>query len=148
MVLDDLANFEKYQHLHPAFPAAFGFLKSIDFAAFTSGKRAIVGEQIYATASCGMGKGLELARLEVHKVYIDIQVAVNGIDNIGWKPLQKCVQADGAYNPEKDVQFFKDVPDTWFGLTPGSFTLFFPDDAHAPMAIQGTLHKIVVKVKV
>jgi YhcH/YjgK/YiaL family protein len=148
MVLDDLNCFEKYQHLHPAFPAALGFLKSIDFASFTSGKRVILGDQIYATASCGMGKGLEHARLEVHKVYIDIQITVNGIDNIGWKPLHKCSQPDGEYNPEKDVQLFSDVPDTWFGLTPGSFALFFPEDAHAPLAIQGTLHKIVVKVRV
>lgn len=148
MILDDLNNFENYQQLHPAFPAALGFLRSIDFASFTTGKRTIVGDQIYATASCGMGKGIENARLEVHRKYIDIQIAVNGIDNIGWKPLRKCSLPDGEYNTEKDMLLFGDVPDTWFGLTPGSFAIFFPEDAHAPLAALGNLHKIVVKVKV
>jgi beta-galactosidase beta subunit len=30
----------------------------------------------------------------------------------------------------------------------GSFAIFFPDDAHAPLATTGEAHKLVVKVAV
>jgi biofilm protein TabA len=31
---------------------------------------------------------------------------------------------------------------------PGTFAIFFPEDAHAPMAGEGLIHKVVVKVAV
>jgi beta-galactosidase beta subunit len=33
-------------------------------------------------------------------------------------------------------------------LQPGSFAIFFPEDAHAPLSSTGRVHKIVVKVAV
>ena len=146
MILDRLSNYSRYCALHPHFSAGFTFLKTIETAGFTHGRRDIMGDQLYATASSAAGKGLENAKLEVHRKYIDIQFSVNGIDNIGWKPLGACITPEGDYDTEKDVQFFLDVPDTWFGLTPGAFAIFFPEDAHAPLAVQGLLHKIVLKI--
>ncbi len=35
-----------------------------------------------------------------------------------------------------------------FRLARGQFAIFFPDDAHAPLAASGSLHKVVIKVEV
>jgi beta-galactosidase beta subunit len=33
-------------------------------------------------------------------------------------------------------------------VAPGSFGIFFPEDAHAPAAADGPIHKVVLKVAV
>ena len=41
--------------------------------------------------------------------------------------------------------FFADQPLAWAALPPGKFMIFFPEDAHAPLAGSGDLHKAVMK---
>jgi beta-galactosidase beta subunit len=44
--------------------------------------------------------------------------------------------------------FFRDRPDSWLSLPAGRLAIFFPDDAHAPLAGRGTLKKAIVKIAV
>lgn len=148
MILDSLDAMDKYVNIHPGFIAAIEYLRSISDDGFSSGKREIIGERLFALASISSGVGISGARLEAHRRYIDIQYAVSGIDNIGWRPVSKCISSDGDYDAQRDILFYSDVPETWFGLTPGTCAIFFPDDAHAPLAINGNLHKVVIKVAV
>lgn len=148
MILDSLDALDRYTGIHPGFMAAFEYLRSIDVDAFSSGKHDIIGEKLFATASIAAGVGVSAVRLEAHRRYIDIQYAVSGIDNIGWRPVTRCVGKESEYDAQRDVVFYSDVPETWFGLTPGSCAIFFPEDAHAPLGINGSLHKIVLKVAV
>ncbi len=148
MILDQLENLHKYTRIHPAFMAGLEFLETVDLDGFTSGRRDISGDRVFALGHTGQGKGLSEAKLESHRRYIDIQYSVSGIDNIGWKPVSRCVSPEGPYNNEKDIIFYSDAPDTWFGLVPGTFAVFFPDDAHAPLAVNGILHKVVIKLLV
>lgn len=53
----------------------------------------------------------------------------------------------GEFDAEKDIQFFDDVPQTYYTLRPGQFTVLFPEDGHAPMVGEGTMRKIIVKVR-
>ncbi|MFP4163174.1 MAG: YhcH/YjgK/YiaL family protein [Chitinispirillaceae bacterium] len=146
MILDQLGNMHKYVKIHPALMAVLEFLETTDLDGFTSGRRNISGDRIYALATTGQGKGLADTKLEAHRRYIDIQYAVSGIDNIGWKPMASCRRACGEYDSISDVIFYSDAPDTWFGLVPGTFAVFFPEDAHAPLAVNGLLHKVVIKL--
>ena len=91
------------------------------------------------------GRGVEGARLEFHRRYIDIQVAIAGSEAIGWRPLGDCHSIVEPYLSERDIGFCGDRPETWLA-PPGRFAAFFPDDAHAPLAGQGPLRKAVVKV--
>ena len=54
----------------------------------------------------------------------------------------------GAFDVQKDIRFYDDVPQTYYEVTPGQFTLLFPEDAHAPMVGEGTIRKVIVKVRV
>ncbi|MDE6624595.1 MAG: YhcH/YjgK/YiaL family protein, partial [Alistipes sp.] len=51
------------------------------------------------------------------------------------------------FNAEKDIQFFEDVPQTYYTLRPGQFTILFPEDGHAPMVGEGVVRKIIFKVR-
>ena len=148
MILDTIANADKYAGLHPRFAKAFEFIRSKDFKNIEPGKFSIDGTDLHASVSEKDGVTAAEAKFEAHNNYIDIQVCPSGTEQIGWKPRNKCVDPKGEYNTEKDVIFFNDQPDTYFQLQEGQFAIFFPDDVHAPMIGEGPVKKLVVKVKI
>jgi biofilm protein TabA len=148
MILDTLKSADRYAGLHPGFAAAFEFLRRRDSASLPVGKRDVRGSQVYASVSEERGRGPGGAKLEAHRKYIDIQYVVSGIELIGWQNLADCGASGEGYSLEKDIEFFTARPDVWVRVSPGSFAIFFPEDAHAPLAGDGPIHKVVMKVAV
>ncbi|MEQ1663140.1 MAG: YhcH/YjgK/YiaL family protein [Thiobacillus sp.] len=148
MILDSLANSGRYATLHPLFARAFEFLRSTDLKSLAPGKHTVQGEQIFAIVEACQGRTRTEAQLECHRRYIDIQLVLEGVDEMGWKPLSECVNPATDYNEARDIRFFNDTPSSWITTPAGSFCLFFPDDAHAPLVSDGFIRKIVVKIAV
>jgi biofilm protein TabA len=148
MVLDAITNEERLAKLHPGFAAAFQFLRGTDLNELPEGRQEIDGSRLYALVVRGQGRGLEGPKLEAHRRYIDIQYSLTSADVIGWKQASTCRNPVEAYNEAKDIQYFHDAPDSWVTVPQQSFAIFFPEDAHAPMAAIGPVHKVVFKVAV
>ena len=146
MILDRLENAKLYFSLNPRFAAAFEFLRRKDLASLPAGRHEIDGSRLYALVETKPGRGRAGAKMEVHHKYIDIQFAIAGTDDMGWKAASQCRQPQGEFDAEKDRIFYSDAADVWVALPPGTFAIFFPGDAHAPLAGSGELHKAVVKV--
>jgi len=149
MIIDSLQNAAKYFSLHPSFAKAFEYIGQTDLENAEDGKYTI-GEGVKAIFSNAPGKSKEesLAKFECHDKNIDIQLCINGVETIGWKPRENCMSAMGDYNEEKDVRFFGDTTDMFFQLTNGQFAIFFPDDVHAPMIGEGAIKKLVMKIAI
>jgi YhcH/YjgK/YiaL family protein len=148
MIIDKIENAGTYISVHPAFKKAFALINGSGAASLGEGRHDIGGEEFYAVVAFPEGSGRGKARLEAHRKYIDIQATISGEDVIGWKPAGECRVISAKYDQEKDCEFFADVPLSWFTVKPGFFAVFFPEDAHAPLAGAGPLHKIVVKVAI
>jgi biofilm protein TabA len=157
MVVDTLANCERYATLHPEFAKAFEFLAHADWVELASGsvsperhsvRHEIDGDRLYVSIDHMEGRGRDGARLEAHRRHIDIQFTIEGNEEIGWKPLADCGEPADAFNDDRDVGFFSDSPRTWLSLPAGCFAIFFPDDAHAPLAGRGTVKKAIVKIAI
>ena len=157
MVIDLLRNCARYARLHPGFDQAFEFLAHADWAELASGsvsaerhsvRHAIDGDRLYVSIDHIDGRGRAGARLEAHRHHIDIQFTIEGREEIGWKPLADCTQPAGAFDSERDVGFFADRPETWLSVPAGTFAIFFPDDAHAPLGGDGTVKKAIVKIAI
>lgn len=148
MILDLRGNASRYHPLHPGFVAAFDWFAHTKLASLDVGRHEIDGQRLFALVGRDPGKGLLAARLESHRRYIDIQVTLAGQEEIGHRPLSECGSPQVPFLPDNDVAFYAERPDSWFALPPGRFAIFFPDDAHAPLAGSGELHKVVVKVAV
>ncbi len=148
MILDTLANSARYAQIHEGFARAFEFLKTTDLASLAPGKHAIDGDRLYVSIDHKDGRGEEGARLEAHRRYIDIQYTIDGDERMGWMPIDRCQQPDAPFDETKDVVLFADRPTTWVAVPPGSFTIFFPHDAHAPLAGRGLQKNAVVKIAV
>ncbi|MBL7737060.1 MAG: YhcH/YjgK/YiaL family protein [Chitinophagaceae bacterium] len=150
MIVDTIANAPKYFSAHPLFAKAFEYIRNTDLQALAVGKYDIQGDELKVAVMSkkGMTREESAAKFECHDRHIDIQLCLNGAETIGWKPREDCASPKGDYNPEKDVQFYADAPDMYFGLKPGQFAIFFPEDVHAPMIGEDEIKKLVIKVKI
>jgi YhcH/YjgK/YiaL family protein len=148
MVLDRLANWRRYAMLHPGFEPAFRWLAKARPAELALGRQTIDGERLYVLIARGPGRGREGAKLESHRRYIDIQLTLDGQEEIGWSPLADCGPPEADYSSERDIAFYLARPQTWLAVPPCTFGIFYPDDAHAPLTGTGELFKAVVKVAV
>ena len=150
MIIDTVANSGKYHCVHPLFAQAFEYIASQDLGVLEPGNYEIAGESLKAVLMEKPGKTADesLEKFECHDKHIDIQVLIQGDEQIGWKPRADCKEPKGEYNPEKDVVFYKDTPDMYFKMKPGQFVILFPEDVHAPMISEGNIKKLVIKVRI
>lgn len=148
MILDLLTQADRYRAWHPRFAHAFEFLRESDLARLTPGKYPVQDEQIFAIVEMCQGRTRAEAKLECHRRYIDIQLVLEGIDEMGWKPVADCIEPASDYDARRDIRFFNDAPSSWIATPPGAFCLFFPEDAHAPLVSAGLIRKVVVKIAV
>jgi YhcH/YjgK/YiaL family protein len=147
-IFDTLENAEKYYAMHPRFKQAFESLKNIDLNTIEVGKHELDGTDIFVIIAEGPLKNKADAKLEIHNVYIDIQILLDGnTEGFGWSPRSEVVDAVEEFNTEKDIQFFKEQPQVYYNIQKGMFTIFMPEDAHAPMVGEGEVRKAVVKVR-
>ncbi len=146
MILAKLASSQAYAALHPGFSSGFDFLQRPDISQLEDGKIAIDGDRLFAIIARGMGRGMDESPLEFHRRYIDIQYVVSGAEMIGWSPLADCRAIRSKYDEATDIGFFSDHPTTWCAVPADCCAIFYPEDAHAPLAGTSPVHKVVVKV--
>lgn len=147
MVLDSLQNSAKYESLHPAFKQAFDFVKNTDWSKMEPGKTMLNGKDLFVNYTLATGKTADVAKMETHKDYIDIQIAIEKAETMGYTPTCDLKEPQEAYNAEKDITFFYDKAQNFITVQPGQFCIFFPEDGHQPCIAEGQFHKIIVKVK-
>ncbi len=146
IVLAVLDEAENYVDQHPGFRKAFDFLRLENLAELEPGRYDVLGDSVFCLVSKGLGKTRDEAKLEAHKKYIDIQYVISGDEKMGWTPVSECTEISQAYSDENDIMFFNDAVKVWTTVPPGSFVIFYPKDAHAPMVGDGDIHKVVCKI--
>jgi len=148
MIFSNLSQSDRYTSLHPLFPRAFDYIRNTDLFALAPGRYNLVGDDLIAIVEQVSGRTREVAKLEAHRRYIDIQLVLDGIDEMGWKPLADCYNPMSEHSMEKDIRFFYDAPASWIATPPDALCIFFPEDAHAPLVSNGQIRKVIFKVAV
>ena len=146
MIFSTPANADRYAELHPLFMRAFDYMRNTDLLVLAPGRYSIIEKQLFVIVESVPGRAREAAKLECHRRYIDIQLVLEGTDEMGWKALADCTQPVSDY--KEDIQFFHDAPATWIATPPGAFCIFFPEDAHAPLVSSGNIRKAIFKAAV
>jgi YhcH/YjgK/YiaL family protein len=148
MIVDLLSNSHLYAGLNPRIDRAFAYLRQTDLAALEPGDYAIDGKNIFARALTYTTRVPENGVWEAHRLYIDLQVMVQGAERICYAPLNRL--APGAYDEAKDFLRLSGEGDS-VTLPQGSFMLLWPGDGHMPcLAVGGPepIKKVVVKIAV
>ncbi len=148
MILDHIKNCSAYFSSHSSLKQTFEFLQKINPEELEFKTYHLDKENLYITISDNIGKQLSEAKLEVHKKYIDVHLLLSGDEKIGWKPLEECKAILSPYVEEKDISFYLDEPQTYMKLYPGTFAVFFPEDAHAPLISNSRVIKAIAKIKI
>jgi len=150
MVIDKLSEINKYANLHPRFSKAIDYIVTNNLLIAEPGTVLVDGEDIKAIIIEGncMPKEESLPGFECHNKYIDIQIVLKGKETVGWRARTSCSSPKGEYSEEKDVLFYADDPTIFFELQAGMFSIYFPEDVHAPMIGEGPIKKVVMKVRV
>jgi YhcH/YjgK/YiaL family protein len=148
MIFSSLSQSDRYAALHPLFPRAFDYIRDTDLFAVAPGRYNILGDDLIAIVEQVPAKMKEMAKLEAHRKYIDIQLGLEGDETMGWKPLADCLNPISEHSMEKDIRFFHDAPASYVPVPPDHFCIFFPEDAHAPLVGTGTIRKVIFKVAV
>ena len=150
MILDIISNRERYSDLGASIERALEYLADTDFTALEDGRHPIDGEAIFALVSSYETEPESARSFEAHRKYIDVQYLLSGREIIHWAALQELAPA-GEYSAEKDIVFLSGESRARLQLTPGTFALFFPEDAHKPNCAWDdpeAARKVVVKVRV
>jgi biofilm protein TabA len=146
MILDRIEMAHRYATLHADFAESFRFLADRRLADLPAGRHAIRGDRLYAVKSSATARRREDVVLEAHRRFIDIQFVLRGIEEMGWRSRLQCGTPSADYDAERDLEFFADRPSSWVTVKAGEFAVFFPEDAHAPLAGSGEIVKVVLKV--
>lgn len=127
---------------------AFDYLHTHDLANIEQGDYPLAGDSVVVKVTYGAAKEEEKAKWEAHKKFIDIQLVGKGKEKIGVADLAKAT-VTVPYNDEKDVANYTSEGD-YYMAEPGTFFIFFPNDAHRPgiKVEEGDVRKIVVKIRV
>ena len=148
MILSNLSQSARYAALHPLFPRAFDYIRDTDLFNLAPGRYHLLGEDLIAIVEHAQGKTRAMAKLEAHRRYIDIQMVLDGSEEMGWKPLADCHNPVSEHSMEKDIRFFHDAAASWIAVPPDHFCIFFPEDAHAPLVGSGAIRKVIFKIAV
>lgn len=148
MVIGSLKNTKRLEALNPYFKKVFEYLKSHDLTTLPLGRIEIDGRNAWISVCEVRGKEKNVARIESHDQYIDIQMPLSGGETYGWQARELLrEEEERGYDPEKDITFYKDAAALFVTLSAGEFVIFFPEDGHAPCIGEGSIKKMVIKVK-
>jgi YhcH/YjgK/YiaL family protein len=147
MIIDKMEHFQDY-HFGPAWKLAFEFLNTLTPDSDDK-KYPIQGDDIFAIVMSYKTFSPDKALFEAHREYIDIQMVLVGAEGF------ECgfcddLTVDTPYDNSTDIAFFKrSVPgQTRVDVSPGTFVMLYPHDAHMPGLMIGNEEKVIKKVVV
>jgi YhcH/YjgK/YiaL family protein len=150
MIFGHIKAHETYGFLmhHPVWKQAFDWLRLMPTRP-ADGIHQLRGEDMYVNVMRYHTLPREQCRFESHRCYVDLQFTIEQAEIIECE-CSSVLEPDQPYDQEKDIQFYR-VADGAIRahMLPGSFSIFFPSDAHRPKiadGIHGSVFKLVIKI--
>ena len=148
MILTNIENCSRYESLHPLFKQLFDYVRTNELLNMPIGRIELDGDNLFINNSEPECVPQEEQKLEVHKVYTDVHILLEGNERIGWASTEELSQITTPYDEEGDYMFYGDVPLSWVDLTPGQIFIAYPEDAHAPIVGKVKIRKAIAKLKI
>ena len=142
MIVDDIQNIEKYVGIIPS--NVIDFLKNL--TSETPVGHYELDERVYFNIDVYNTKNADNCKFEAHKKYIDIQMLLDGEEELDIFPVSD-LKVSEEYDENRDVMFFEnpqEFPDN-LRLKPYKFVLIYPEEAHRPQMNLGSVSKNVKK---
>lgn len=151
MIYDRLENVGTYFEKESLLYKAVCFARD-EAAGLSVGVHKLDGERLKANIDEYQTQPADERRFEAHEQYMDVQVMLDGVERQDISVSTDLVPAV-PYSLEKDIVFFQ-TPETFatVRLEPGTFVVYFPQDAHRPSCaadgVPASVRKVCMKIKV
>ena len=148
MIIDYLENLRSYSGISSNMDKAIEFILNPDLEKLQVGRNEVCGDDIFANVMEAQPRTKEEAPIEIHCKYIDIQIPLTGDEVMGYTP--KAQLPDAEYNADSDAALYPVgmLAAEYFNVKRSMFTVFFPQDGHAPAVTPVKLRKVIVKVAI
>lgn len=147
MITGRIDHSDRIEGLDSKLKSFFDFVCQTDFDKLPMGKNEIDGENIYVMNLLIDGADKSKQPLEMHRKYIDVHVLLDGIEEIGWKPIEEIANYTQEYREDGDCALSDDTPHYYIKMHPGEFCIVYPEDTHAPAISDGKIRKLIGKIK-
>lgn len=144
MIVDSIENILFYEKMLPN--VAAGMKKVKELKTLETGKYEFEGG--YFMIQKGETKPMDEGTYEAHRKYIDVQIVVEGSEEVAWSPLDKLTSAI-PYDPQKDAERLDGPKEHILSVTAGMFYAAYPKDGHKPVSHTSekqSFTKIVMKL--
>lgn len=149
VILSKLSDSHLIEALHPSFKSVFDYIKQNDLSKVPTGRITLDADNIFINIDDAKLRTQSEQVLEIHRQYIDIHIPLSGEEIVGWTPLDDLeVPSNEPFDVKRDFALYAQKASTYFTVKPGQFYIMFPEDAHAPIIGNGTLRKLIAKVRV
>lgn len=128
MILDHIKNINNYKFLSDPLIRALELIRDTDFGSLEAGTYEVDGKNLYFIIQSYETKA-DNNMPEAHRQYIDIQYLIQGTEKMGVAQLDTAEEIEAR--PQNDIWFYR-TPMDYITLSEGMFTVFFPNDVHAP----------------
>lgn len=148
MIYDAISNIAKYKDISYYFKYAAGFLETADLSALPDGRTSICGEHVFVNVMDADTKEEQEVSFEVHKKYWDVQIDIEGTEQIQiGLNRQKVVQ---EFDPAIDFGTFACDQYLSCVMGPGRFIVCMDNEPHRPTLrlYDKRVRKCVIKVEV
>ncbi|MDO6683827.1 MULTISPECIES: YhcH/YjgK/YiaL family protein [unclassified Agarivorans] len=148
MLFGNVNKLSLVSYVNPSFP------KWIDEAMAIAqqqpdGKYTLSDESVFVLLMSPETEPFEKRKAEIHKQYLDIQVVLEGEENIGYTH-ELAEDALRLTELENDVAFFERASNEQLvHLSKGDFAVFFPNEVHRPLCAVSApmkVRKAVIKI--
>jgi YhcH/YjgK/YiaL family protein len=98
----------------------------------------------------GDTKPMTEGNFEAHRKYVDVQIVVEGSEEIAWAEIGDLV-SEVAYDEQKDAEYFSGDEQHTIKVSEGMFYIAFPHDGHKAIRHtneQQSFTKVVLKLPV
>jgi biofilm protein TabA len=146
MIINSLKNISIYTSLYPNLKEAVDYITNVGFEKLVTGKNE-VSDTFYIMKNQGEKKSDFAGVLEVHREWIDIHIPLTDDEIIAFKELSECEFLEKEYDAENDYALYDENDINQVTLAKGYFAIIDPTIAHMAMLGEGSMAKLVMKVK-
>lgn len=147
MIINSLKNISIYTNLYPNLKEAVDFIQNVGFEKLVTGKNE-VSDNFYIVKNIGEKKSDFKGVLEVHKEWIDIHIPLTDDEIIAFKEISECEFLEKEYDVENDYALYDENDISQVTLAKGNFAIIDPTIAHMAMLGEGSMAKLIMKVRV
>lgn len=150
MVIDDIRNIEFYEPVAPGITEAWEQIKKqlSDNCNLADGRYEL--EKGFYKIQRGETKPLSEGTFESHRKYIDVQILLEGQEEVAWMELSNLEEAE-VYNAEKDAARWNGKRSHHMLISSGMFYIAYPRDGHKSVSHIEHAHflkKIILKLPI